>query len=808
MKIIREITLDFARQGVQCTIPVTQNDVGILRLRIHLRNGSEPVHLSQGDMATLYIDTDAYDLVGVIYTDDSVFANTIEYELTGNVTLTVGEHRATLQVAGENGFASFPEFAFVVKESKGGESNVTNSAPWAAIIGIKTQVEESKIEFDQKKENALSEFETKKSDVLSAIEKVKNEFVVQEIGDFENKVISQKTVTSLLKQAFDISENLYNANDSNVFYGRIGQSGTIISDSTLLTTGFIPAKAGDTIYLKRRNQTTLQTVPLALRYFYEYDASKGTMKHNYGNDAGVFEVTGTNTAYVRLTFASEFESHDIFIGKSEDAEIKEYGKIVGFTDQFKQEIQNQIEESKETEETDGIVSATYDQGKFHVFCETNIDFEQGNVNSLGTEVDHENRIRSQYFRTENLLKARCEDSYCFYIKHYDENKKFVYDDSGTSYDGYTEKEFAFPSNVKFARFTLINQDQSKAITPTEGINFHLTANVVDEIVDAKIGDAFDSVDEIVETKNKFIGTLGNPAFYLDCEHGSAATWMGDKYITIGSTASDDLDTTTPAQITVWTFANGVDKPRTNRNTRYHKWGHANTIDYNQKHDALIMGNGSGAYDLEGKIFIIPNFSEVMAGTASTATGSYDDPFTLENVNAIVIDCAGYGLGTKFNVLWGENNGTKSNIAYLITAKMGSSYSAPDGGDNGTIRRLLLGMGSAALEYGTTINTDATDDEFNGTFAILDTYTQDGTAYAQCNQDSCFYRGEIFAAIGHDGIWLWKMRLNNGHINYDEYKQYTYNADGSKASTNISSCCIHDGYLYVAATNVGVMAFRI
>ena len=321
----------------------------------------------------------------------------------------------------------------------------------------------------------------------------------------------------------------------------------------------------------------------------------------------------------------------------------------------------------------------------------------------------------------------------------------------------------------------------------------------------------EKVDEAIKDAVKGIGgsrkgAVGLPEYILDVDgFTSDATWVGDKYVAVTATASDDLETTAPARLLVYDFSNGANKPRVKKTEFFHKWGHCNTIDYSSRNDCLIMGNGSGSYTLEGKIFIIPNFSALIAG--GSTIGSESNPFTLENTNAIVIDCTGYGLGTKFNVMWGEINGTKHNIAYLITARMGASTSAIDAGDNGTIRRLLLGVGSTALEYG-QFNEAAAPGEFNGTFEILDTYTQGGTAYPECNQGSCFYQGSIYAAIGHDGIWLWKMHMGDGNIFYDEWKQYFYNDDGSAMIACASSCCVKDGYLYLGGDIVGVMAFRL
>ena len=50
MKIVTEITLDLSRQGIQCSVPITQHDAGTRRVVVHLRNGSKPVILNEHDL--------------------------------------------------------------------------------------------------------------------------------------------------------------------------------------------------------------------------------------------------------------------------------------------------------------------------------------------------------------------------------------------------------------------------------------------------------------------------------------------------------------------------------------------------------------------------------------------------------------------------------------------------------------------------------------------------------------------------------------------------------------------------------------
>ena len=430
--------------------------------------------------------------------------------------------------------------------------------------------------------------------------------------------------------------------------------------------------------------------------------------------------------------------------------------------------------------------------------QTDIPFYQGGWNATTGAIEASaTRIHTDILDATSIYGASCTSGRIWFMT-FNSGMSIVRIDTGTNYQGHQDIKFNALPNEKYIRFVMTNNSTSAAITPEFNSGFTLTVDSFNNTVNAIVADATKDLSQ-----NRTIGTFGNPEYFIETDAWSDATWVGDKYVAIAGT-DDDLSTATPYLMKVLSFDNGIANGRTSTDRYYHIFGHANTIDYSPVNDCLIMGNGSGDYKLPGKIFIIPNFSSIIS---SDAHKTENDPLTLENTNAIVIDCTEYNLGTKFNVVWGELNKRKQNIAYLITAKFGSSVNASDGGDNGTIRRILLGTGSTQLEYG-VLNESATENEFNGTFKILDTYTQEGTRYANCNQGSCFYRGEIYSAIGHDGIWMWKMRLGDGKIAYDEWKQYCYDDNGEIMSTNVSSCCIKDGYLYIGALNVGIMAFKL
>lgn len=298
-------------------------------------------------------------------------------------------------------------------------------------------------------------------------------------------------------------------------------------------------------------------------------------------------------------------------------------------------------------------------------------------------------------------------------------------------------------------------------------------------------------------RNEKYDSVGNPEFWTGITGSfSDMTWVGDKLIGVLS-SSDDL-TTEAGTLSISIFENGIKEGRTNVFLLKHFWGHCNTIDYNKWNDCLILGNGSGDYNLAGKIIIIPNFSSIVDVSASSNT-----PMTLSDVNALVIDCASYSLGSKFNLVWGDDNDKEYNIAYLITATMGGEGAY--GGDLEHIRKIVLRKGEDVGAYGSVVSNDT---PFNGTFDIVEEYSQITDGYDNCDQGTCYYNGELLACIGHNGLWYWRMRLGNGKVYRKNYKQVAYHSNMGATYGNASGICIKDGYLFIGRASIGVMAINI
>ena len=404
-----------------------------------------------------------------------------------------------------------------------------------------------------------------------------------------------------------------------------------------------------------------------------------------------------------------------------------------------------------------------------------VTFEQGTINNAGQDAQNANRIRSiGYFDLSGFTGANISTGYALWFYLFDHNKVFIGQFSGTNYKGYSEITPQMVEGGSFIRFVIIKSNGG-AITPQDDYVFSGTY----------------STFEALKTKQYFSndGTLGKPKHVLEISGDSDMTFIGDKLVCFSS-SSDDL-TTSSGKISVFEFGNGFDSPYTSKKTYNHYFGHCNTVDYNEDNGCLIFGNGSGAYTLEGKIIIISDFATILENAAENSD------LTLSNTNAIVIDCTGLGFGSKFNVVWGEKNGTESNIAYLITSKLNPSniYS---GGDNGTVRRLLLGIGTNQLQYG-AYSAPSVQNGFNGTFAVLDTYQSDFiTGYNDANQGTCFANGKLVANIGHspDILSQWSFILDNdGSIYIKEKKEFIYNEDGTKKGCGLSAICYYNGLLF-------------
>ena len=199
----------------------------------------------------------------------------------------------------------------------------------------------------------------------------------------------------------------------------------------------------------------------------------------------------------------------------------------------------------------------------------------------------------------------------------------------------------------------------------------------------------------------------------------------------------------------------------------HNLGHANSIDYSPGNGCLILGNGSGDSSLPGQIYILPD-------AANKTTWEYDD--------CIAIDVSGENWGIKTNVVWGEANNGKYNLAYVIT------------NNNANVRKILL---------------TKTNGAFDGGYIVLGEWSGESV---DVNQGSVFRRNKLYTAIGHSQLWLLENSLNaDGSISHIQKKENFYN-DSGELLTGTSNpfsegITVENGYIFVGGSDGKIYVYK-
>lgn len=222
-------------------------------------------------------------------------------------------------------------------------------------------------------------------------------------------------------------------------------------------------------------------------------------------------------------------------------------------------------------------------------------------------------------------------------------------------------------------------------------------------------------------------------------------------------------------------------------TTTHNFGHANSVNYNPTHNALIQGNGSGDYFLEGEIIITEN--------ALTT-----EP--LSRASSIVIDCSiaalGFDLGAKVNVVWGDSNYGEADIAYMFT------------NDGGRLRKIQLGRGTDDLGLGVIIPNAL---GFNGTFKILEEQSQGDHGYYSVVQGADYYKGKILCGYGHNegGAAFRTFEMESDNVDIYTTIIAKYLNDGNADTSTNNALAVKDDYLLaglLSGTNNGVVVIKL
>lgn len=247
---------------------------------------------------------------------------------------------------------------------------------------------------------------------------------------------------------------------------------------------------------------------------------------------------------------------------------------------------------------------------------------------------------------------------------------------------------------------------------------------------------------------------------------SGVTYMSDhtfigEYLYVVNASSDDHSTYASVGIYSIDFDNKTSKLV---KTIQHNLGHANSIDYCEETDSLILGNGSSDAALNGEIFILPNVS-------GRESWEYSD--------CIKIDLSSENWGIKTNVVWGEHNNQQYNIAYVIT------------NNNANVRKILL---------------TRTDGVFDGGYILLGEWE---TVALDVNQGTVFSNGRLYIGAGHSQIWVLEYVLNSdGSITVNEMKDVFYDSSGTVLTTPYTEgVTVHNSKIYVGSSSGEIFVYN-
>lgn len=214
-------------------------------------------------------------------------------------------------------------------------------------------------------------------------------------------------------------------------------------------------------------------------------------------------------------------------------------------------------------------------------------------------------------------------------------------------------------------------------------------------------------------------------------------------------------------------------------------GHANTVDYCEATDCLIVGNGGNSSNTQpNQIYIFPN--------ASTLSS-----FDVTSENCITIDVSQEGWGKQLNVIWGDDSFSNHNVIYCLTNYQQGNMEAYDqnnvdefeGESKRFIRKVLLGMTNA--------------NAFDGTYEVLETYEY-AFDESENNNDTCFYNGKIYESIikRADGFPYIETSFENFGKDIERKKKLVplYRSSGAVIETEFEGMCIYNGIMYIANGN--------
>ena len=382
----------------------------------------------------------------------------------------------------------------------------------------------------------------------------------------------------------------------------------------------------------------------------------------------------------------------------------------------------------------------------------NLPFEQGGINAGTGEFNNYNtRIRTIDFIPSSIEAIKVNTGYKYAIYLYDKDGEYLGVWNGSEI---ITSIFYFAGDYKIDE--LQNQYRIKVVG----------ANTVDN-TQIPVSDSVNFIftDNLIIANTNSVKELSEEVILPIHEKESCKV---DKSVNlIKSTNTGCCVVTHNGFNELWTFTTGSDDNTTTGNcdkyiinsdyslsfkeTITHNLGHVNSISYNPNTDTLILGNGSGDYDLEGKILILEN--------------AYNKT-SLNYTDCLVIPFSDQGY--KPNAIWGEDNFGNNDIVYVLT------------NDSHKIVKLQLGSGAKELTNGTIQKQTG----YNGTYNIVGTWVWGNISkdYPSVVQGATFIDGKIVWGFGHNVGRIairYAELLNDSKAIFGGINYFQYDTDGNK-----------------------------
>ena len=325
---------------------------------------------------------------------------------------------------------------------------------------------------------------------------------------------------------------------------------------------------------------------------------------------------------------------------------------------------------------------------------------------------------------------------------------------------------------------------SNRVTDTQII---LLLNISGKLNGRLMGSVVYDNNDIIENNTKRTVMSGKEClFFFKCEftksYLSDFCFVGDELWCFAVSNDDHTDTAEVVRYSI----DYENKQATKLGSFTHNFGHANTVDYCENLDCLILGNGGSASNTQpNEFYIFPNASSFKDLSAVTIAK-----------HGMVFDVSQLGWGKQVNVVWGESNRGRHNIAYVISN---------DGSTNRYIMKILLGQGNAQLEHGTFIKGKGYY-EFNGTFKILGTWPREWI-HLEFNNGSDFYDGVIYEGLGGGLWWAEHKILEDGTTDTTIYKDMVYTPEGEIESAEAEGITVNSDYLILGDVAKNIYIYK-